>query len=96
MSTASIIKTLSAHKRQLRHKYGVSEISLFGSRARGTNKRTSDVDLLVTFDGPASLLALSSLECYLSGLLGRKADVVPKEDLRPELREAVFREVIPV
>ena len=44
--------------------------------------------------GPISLLKLVSLENFLSDLTGVKVDIVPKEDIRPELKEKILEEVI--
>lgn len=49
-------------------KYRVATISLLGSVARGEARETSDVDLLVTFSRPVSLLQMVSLERDLNGL----------------------------
>jgi len=56
--------------------------------------RGSDVDVLVEFFEPVSLLALVSLENYLSEILGVKADVVPREDIRVELKDRIIRETV--
>jgi hypothetical protein len=54
----------------------------------------SDVDLLVEFSKPISLLTLVSLENYLSEIIGVKADVVPKEDIRVELKDRILQETV--
>jgi len=52
------------------------------------------VDILVSFYEPISLLKLVSLENFLTDLTGVKVDIVPKEDIRPELKERILGEVI--
>jgi hypothetical protein len=54
------------------------------------------VDLLVDFAEGADLFDLVGLALYLEALLDRKVDVVPRRALRPELEEAVLRELVPV
>ncbi len=50
--------------------------------------------MLVEFDEPVSLLWLVKVEIYLSELLGVKVDVVPKKDVRPELKERILKEAV--
>ena len=49
---------------------------MFGSRAAGTNRDDSDVDLIVEFEGRVSLLTISALRCRLEELLGSSVDVI--------------------
>ncbi|MEM4611046.1 MAG: nucleotidyltransferase domain-containing protein, partial [Thermoproteota archaeon] len=46
-------KVLKEHKEELREKYGVKEIGIFGSYVRGENKESSDLDILVEFEDDA-------------------------------------------
>ncbi|MEW6108209.1 MAG: nucleotidyltransferase family protein [Nitrospirota bacterium] len=82
------------HKDELRDKYKILEIGIFGSYIRGEQKRKSDIDILVRFDEPVSLLQWVSAENYLSDLLEIKVDMVPKEDVRPELKKRILKEVV--
>ena len=45
-------RILFAHKRELRKKYGVKEIGIFGSFARNENRKGSDIDILVEIEKP--------------------------------------------
>jgi predicted nucleotidyltransferase len=56
--------------------YPVSRVTLFGSQAAGTSKADSDVDLIVEFSQPVSLLTLSSMKCDLEDLLQIKVDLI--------------------
>ncbi|MCL4497057.1 MAG: nucleotidyltransferase family protein [Deltaproteobacteria bacterium] len=89
-----ILRILKQHKEELYKKYGVKEIGLFGSFARGEETDKSDIDILVEFEKPVGLLTVSSLENYLSDLLGIKADVVRKRNIRKELKENILNEVV--
>ena len=75
-------------------KYAVRELSVFGSAARGEVECDSDVDLLVLFEDGAEvgLLKLAGLQRELTALLGRRVDLVPKDSLKPILRDAVMAE----
>lgn len=95
MKTLDEIKdALAQHKDELLRKYKVKEVGVFGSYVRGNQGKRSDIDILVDFDGPVSLLKLVSLENYLEDIIGIKVDVVPKEDVRPELKKNVLKEVV--
>jgi len=56
--------------------FPISKITLFGSRASETNRNDSDVDLIIEFSIPVSLLTLSALQCRLEELIGLDVDVV--------------------
>lgn len=75
-------------------RYGVTELSVFGSAARGELREDSDIDLLVEFDvdRKVTLFTLFDLQAELAALLGRTVDVVPKRGLKPLIRERVITE----
>ena len=52
------------------------KVGIFGSFARGDNKKGSDIDILVEFKESPSLLTLIKLENDLSEILGVKVDLV--------------------
>ena len=56
--------------------YPIKKITLFGSRAAGTNKEDSDVDLIIEFSLPVSLLTLSSIKLRLEEILKVGVDVI--------------------
>ncbi len=85
---------LAEHKEELRQKYKVKEIGIFGSFARGEQKKRSDVDILVEFDEPVGLFEFMDLEEYLGKLLGLKVDLVSKGALKPRIGEYILKEVI--
>lgn len=87
---------IKAHNRELREKYAVKRISIFGSYVRNEQTYSSDLDVLVEFEKSVSLLTLVSLENYLSDLTGVKVDVVPEEDIRPELREEIISDAVTI
>jgi uncharacterized protein len=77
-------------------RHGATRVRLFGSVARGEAGPDSDVDLLVEFAPDRSLLDHAALIDELEDLLGCEVDVVNERALRPELRERVLREAVPV
>ena len=79
---------------ELCQQYGVTELSLFGSAARGEMGPDSDIDVLVEFDPAAriGIVKFESLVESLEMLLGRKVDLVTKRGLKPWVRPGVLRE----
>jgi predicted nucleotidyltransferase len=95
MKTLDEIKTLiRQHGDVLAEKYGIAVVGIFGSYVRGEQKEESDLDLLAEILRPISLLELVGAEIYLSENLGVKVDLIPKRNLREELREIILQEVI--
>ena len=71
----------------------ISMVSVFGSTARGENTKASDIDLLVKFAKPKSLLALVSLERNLSEALGRKVDLLTEAAISPYLKDHILNDL---
>lgn len=89
-----IKKTLKNHKEELKRKYGVSKIGVFGSYVKNQQDETSDVDILVEFENAIDLLTFVNLKDYLSDLLHIKVDLVMKKGLKPEIGKRILKEVI--
>jgi len=96
MRREQVIKMLDAHKATLSERFGVTDLALFGSTARDTAGEGSDVDILVSFDGPASSKRYFGVQFYIEDLLGCPVDLVTDKALRPELRPYVERDAIHV
>lgn len=95
MKTLSEIRSMiRQHSDVLAERYGVSVVAVFGSYVRGQQARQSDLDLLVEFLRPISLLDLVGAEIYPSEVLGVKVDLVPKRDVRAELRDSILEEAV--
>jgi predicted nucleotidyltransferase len=75
-------------------KYGVRELSVFGSQSRGESRPDSDVDILVSFkEGTVLGFKIFSLEEELSKALGRKkVDLINKKFLNSRIRDQILRE----
>lgn len=77
----------------LKKKFNVSKIGIFGSIARNESNIDSDIDILVEFDKIPGLFAFIELENYLTVLLGRKADLVTKNALKPIVKKEVMKDI---
>lgn len=86
---------IDTHRREildLAARYGVTDVRVFGSMARGDSDESSDVDLLVRPLPGTSLLDPGGLLMDAQDLLGRRVDVVSEGALAPEIRERVLRD----
>jgi len=90
LSKDDVLKSLSASKRRFRA-LGVRRIGLFGSFARGEQRKGSDLDILVEFErGKKSFDNYMDLKFLLEDLFGRDVDLVVKEAIRPALRNSIL------
>ncbi|MDQ0298438.1 putative nucleotidyltransferase [Salibacterium salarium] len=89
----NIDQRLKLIKPVLQEKYHVSKIGYFGSYAREEQTKESDIDILVEFSKPIGLEFISLKE-YLEQELNLKVDLVTVKALKPQLKEAVLKEVI--
>lgn len=96
MNRAQTLEILARSKPVLIERYGVTGITLFGSAARDTARADSDVDILVSFDGPATSQRYFGVQFFLEDLLGQPVDLVTDKALRRELRPFVEKESIHV
>nr|WP_276322300.1 nucleotidyltransferase family protein [Halomonas neptunia] len=76
--------------------FDVKKLALFGSRARSNASDASDIDILVSFDGPATSARYFGLQFYLEDLLGSPVDLVTDKALRNELRPYIESEALHV
>lgn len=96
LSSSETLALLRAHKPKLAERFGVIELSLFGSAARGELSPESDVDVLVRFDRPADPECFFGVQFYIEDLLGRRVDLVTDKALRQELRPYIEAEAVRV
>lgn len=79
----------------LRRRYPIDTIGVFGSWARGEQTPESDVDLLVAFSEPVGYFELLALQDALDDLLSVRVDLATPGALRPFMRESIERELLP-
>jgi predicted nucleotidyltransferase len=73
--------------------HGVIMVGLFGSYARGDQHPASDIDLLVRFRQPVSLLDMIALEQELADALKQPIDLVTEAALHPALKPAILHDL---
>jgi len=66
---------------------------VFGSFAKGKASEKSDIDLLVKFTKPKSLMKIIRLERMLSEKLDKKIDLVTDKALSPYIKEIILNDL---
>jgi uncharacterized protein len=96
MEIAELIIAKSEEIRRVAHKYGATNIRVFGSVARGEATRRSDLDLLVDMAPEERLTRLEHMSQELRQILGCKVDVATEGELRPRVRQRAIDEAVPL
>ena len=75
-------------------RYGIKELSVFGSAVRGAMRPESDIDILVEFEPGVrtGLIKFETLVEELESLAKRKVDLVTKQGLKPWVRPQVLKD----
>lgn len=90
-----IKRILAEHKEEIRKRYGVIILGIFGSYVRGEENKTSDVDILVELERPIGL-KFFELWDNLENLLGCDVDLVRAKLLRDEISDDVLKEFVEI
>jgi len=86
---------LRQHEPELKMRFGVAKIGIFGSFIRGEERPESDVDVPVTFRKGEETFD-NSMDCkfYLEDLFGRKVDLVMNGAIKNRLKPSILGEVV--
>ena len=94
LSHTEIMDILKNDKPFLRKEFGVINIGLFGSYAKGNQKEDSDIDFLVELQEPR-FEWLAGLQIYLETKFGRKIELIRKgKNVNQRLIQKVERDII--
>ena len=94
MEKEKIINIVAEHKQELKDKFGVEKIGLFGSYARGEEKDDSDIDFVVELSKP-DLFCLIGVKFFLQDILNSKVDIVRyREKMNEFLRKRILSDAI--
>ena len=89
-----VLELLDKNEQDLRARYHVKKIGVFGSFARNEASTASDVDILVEFEQPVDFFEFVDLKEHLEKMLGRRVDLVTEKALKPQLKERILKEVV--
>jgi len=87
------LKPFLKQLRRLCRENNVAMLAVFGSVARGEDTKKSDIDLLVKFKKPVSLIDLIRLEDNFAETLGRKIDFGTEDGLHPLIHKSVMSDL---
>lgn len=93
-SKDDILATLRAALPDLRQRWPIRSLAIFGSVARDTASANSDLDVLVEFERPLGLSKFLALEDALSALVNRRVDLVTRDALKPHIGRRVLDEAV--
>ncbi len=96
MNKEAVLIQLGDRAEEIRKRFSVKALWLFGSITREEATDDSDVDVLVEFDRKASFDLFMDLKFYLEELLGTKVDLVTDKAVRPRMRREIEKEIINV
>jgi uncharacterized protein len=97
MSELDDLRTLlHAALPELRRRWPIGSLAIFGSVARNEATADSDLDVLVEFERPVSLSEFLALEAELAGLTRRRVDLVTRRALKPFIGRRILSEALPV
>ncbi|MCU0838180.1 MAG: nucleotidyltransferase family protein [Rhodospirillales bacterium] len=93
---AMILAELRGLQAELKARYPIRQIGVFGSYARGEQRPDSDLDLVVDLGPGVTLIDLARLESELSSRLGLPVEVAIKDALKPRIGKRILTEAIMV
>lgn len=88
-----LLQQLTSHSNEIKS-FGVKQLGLFGSFAKGAAVATSDVDLLVDFERDKKTYDnFIELSFFLEELLGRRVDLVTPQSLSKYIGPHILKQV---
>jgi predicted nucleotidyltransferase len=91
---ATILAELRALQPELKKRYPIREMGVFGSYVRGDQREDSDLDVLVDLGDGMTLIDLVGLQLEISDALGLKVDLAMKDALKPRIEKRILAEAV--
>jgi len=89
-----VLRYLRENKEYFKRKYGVKKIYLFGSVARGEDKETSDIDLMVEFNNFVTFRHFMGLKEDIEKRFKRKVDLATPDMIKPLLWKYINKDLV--
>ena len=91
-----ILTFINQNKKLFREKYHITRIGLFGSYARGDQKASSDIDLLIEFEENTPDLYDLKLELkdFFKNKFGIETDICREKYIKPRVRNTILKETV--
>lgn len=93
MGKQEIMDIIRISKPELVTRYGVQKLGLFGSYVHGTQRKRSDIDILVSFSRDIDLFDFVDLREFLEARLHGRVDLVMESALKPAIGKRILSEV---
>ena len=95
MKKEQILAILEAHKSEMRKKFGVKKIGIFGSAISGRMTNRSDIDIAVEIESEYKTLHnYMELDRYLSRMFKVKVDLGIESAIKPIVKKAIERGIV--
>ena len=75
-------------------RYDAERIAIFGSYARGEANKKSDIDILVRFSRPKSLIQIVQIEDEIKKSIHMNVDLVTEKAVSPYLAGSIHRDEV--
>lgn len=89
----TIIHKLSKNLLELKKRYSIERMGIFGSYTTGFNNKKSDIDILVEFEETPDIFEFIRLKRNLSKLLNKRVDLVTKKAIKEKFKNRILSEV---
>ncbi len=90
----AILAELRALQPELKKRYPIREMGIFGSYVRGEQREDSDLDVLVDLGNGVTLIDLAGLQLELNEALGLRVDLAMKDALKPRIEKRILAEAV--
>jgi len=94
MTKEYILNFLKSHKSELKEKYGVQKIGLFGSYARDEQREDSDIDIAIELESSNTFRSFFSLLHFLEDTFHKKIDLGVESNLKPMAKKYIQKDII--
>jgi len=94
MKRDQVLSFLQAHKAEMQQRFGVKHLALFGSTVRDEASDSSDIDVLVEFEGGETYRNYFDLQFFLEDHLHSEIDLVCIDSIRPQLKPHIEKEAL--
>ena len=90
-----VLKEINTLLPDLKRRFGISRIGVFGSQITGTACPESDIDILVTFqEGQETFDNYMDLKFFLEDTFNKKVDLVIEDSIKTRVKERIIQETV--
>jgi len=94
VTTNELLVKLHGLKDELKQQFGIEEIALFGSYARGEANENSDIDIAIMKVKKKDYFKRIEAKYYLEDLLQKKVDIGYFDSIRPIIRKYIKKDLV--